>query len=321
MLYYFPVYNWFSFLIYICVCVDAFKMWYWRRILKVPWIARRSNQTILRDNISPEYSLEGLMPKLSSSIFGHLMWTANSLEKSLMLGKMEGRRRRHQRMRRLDGINNAMDMKLGKFQEMVRDREAWHAAVHGSQRVQHNRETEKQQQTYVCIHTRISVCVCVYIYIYVCIHLYIYSYSDSFHYRLLQGTEYSSLCYVVGCCCLSTEWVFLNILNKIKRKILLSFLRKSAGCTLLLFPPPHSTVPGPVASSSQRLAPAHPRFLGLWPAVVKPAAEGGGGSVGSKEGRENKFSMSCWKRATGVESNNLRNQHKKKKMFLLHVFK
>ena len=103
----------------------------WRRLLKVPWTARRSNQLILRE-INPEYSLEGLMLKLKLQYFGHLMWIASSLRKSLMLGKIEGRRRRGcQRMKRLDGITVAKDMNLGKLWETVRDREAWHAAVHG----------------------------------------------------------------------------------------------------------------------------------------------------------------------------------------------
>ena len=101
------------------------------RLLTVPWTARRSNQSIFRE-ISPEYSLEGMMLKLSLQYFGHLMQTASSLEKSLMLGKIEGRRRRGcQRMRWLNGITDAMDMNLGKLWEMVRDREAWHTTVHG----------------------------------------------------------------------------------------------------------------------------------------------------------------------------------------------
>ena len=104
--------------------IDAFELWRWRRLLRVPWTARRSDQSILRE-INPEYSLEGLMLKLELQYFGHLMWTADSLEKSLKLGKIEGRRRRgHQRVRRLDGIIDAMDLNLGKFREMVRDREA-----------------------------------------------------------------------------------------------------------------------------------------------------------------------------------------------------
>ena len=104
----------------------------WRRLLKVPWKARRSNQSILRE-INPERSLEGLMLKLKLQYFGHLMWIANSLEKSLTLGKTEGRRRRgqHQRMRWLDGITNAIDMNLGQSGEMVKDREACHATVYG----------------------------------------------------------------------------------------------------------------------------------------------------------------------------------------------
>ena len=107
---------------------DSSELWCWRRLLKVPWTTRRSNQSILRE-MNLEYSLEGLILKLQH--FGHLMQTANSLEKSLMLGKIEGRRRGHQRTRWLDGITNAMSMNLGKLQEMVRVRETWCVAVHG----------------------------------------------------------------------------------------------------------------------------------------------------------------------------------------------
>ena len=140
-----------------CRRIDTLELWCWRRLLRVSWTARRSNQSILKE-ISPEYSLEGLMLKLKLQYFGHLMWRADSLKKTLRLGKIEGRRRRErQRMRWLEGITDSMDMGVGGLWELVMDRETWRAAVHGVAKSQTDWASELNWT--ITNNTKMIVCI------------------------------------------------------------------------------------------------------------------------------------------------------------------
>ena len=138
-----------------CRRIDAFELWCWRRLLIVPWTARRSNQSILKE-ISPGISLEGMMLKLTVQYFGHLMRRVDSLEKTLMLGGIGGRRRRGQQMMRwLDGITDSMDMNLGELRELVMDREAWHSVIHGVAKVRQDWATEMNWTELKPLKTRV----------------------------------------------------------------------------------------------------------------------------------------------------------------------